>query len=264
MEDNTNEFDFLEFDASKTQSCSSANPCPIGEGLGCYRACTSNADCVDGNCNSTTELCETGRCLPIVSKTCTENSDCPGGYYCSSNYCVPSKTIGTCDPGKEATCESPHKCVTNGFVKGCCHASATAVQLVGDPNSPSIVCCESAPCGDGFCCDKDHPCINGTCHRSVCEGVQCFNGQVCYEGQCVSPNCNNNTVYCPKCINDQCCPSNQYCNYPGGAFCCAAGQNCCDNAWCCEENQTCCPNRWDFAICCSKNTTCNHLRGTCD
>src|SRR3990167_8274813 len=256
MEDNTNEFDFLEFDASKTQSCSSANPCPIGEGLGCYRACTSNADCVEGNCNSTTELCETGRCLPIVSKTCTENSDCPGGYYCSSNYCVPSKTIGTCDPGKEATRRSSDLCVTNGFVKGCCHASATAVQLVGDPNSPSIVCCESNPCGDGFCCDKDHPCTNDACQRSACEDIQCFGEDVCYEGQCVLPNCENdpshiqcgskeacyqgqclpfncvnNTMYCSTiCVNNSCCPESDYC----GGQCCEY-PNMCNQGVCCPS-----------------------------
>ena len=190
------------------QSCSSPTySCGKDTGLGCYRACTSNADCVDGNCNSTTELCETGRCLPIISTACTENSDCPGGYDCSDKNCIPSTLIYTCDPSNENTCST--QCVTNGFVKGCCSASSITVQLAGDSNSFSIVCCETDPCGEGLCCDKGHPCINGSCCNPMqaCGTTCCPTGQVCYNGSCVTVNCG--TGYCPSdyaiCLFDKVC-----------------------------------------------------------
>src|SRR3990167_5359263 len=213
-------------------SCESHSDCHAN--YGCYKGCVSNADCVDGKCTSGTELCETGRCLPIVniSNPCTEDTDCPGGYYCSSKYCIPSKVVGTCDADNQATCEPPHKCVTTGSVKGCCHASATEVQLVGDPNSPSIVCCETKPCHHGFCCDKDHPCTKGQCLRSPSEDVQCSTGKIYNEGQCIA-NCENQTMYCAspsECISDTCCAPEHICigpfSYEFSKSCCASDQMC--------------------------------------
>ena len=143
-------------------------------------ACTANGDCAGGACIHYTNFPAVSFC----TNHCASNSDCGGGFVCSSN--------GNCiDPSLQTVCGSANDVVTEGSVCGIPLSSATCAG--GDQcvtSSSSSASCR-APVNNE--CTSDSECPSGTCDGDFCCTGSCtlnssgnFCGQFCCDA---SGNC---------------------------------------------------------------------------
>lgn len=184
-------------DCQSEEICVNGECEPRNPGGSCIKndECKGEAVCVDGNClakcsdrsdcNSATEICRQGLCVPIE---CRFNSDCGGEEVCVDAQCKPSCA-------KDGDCDS-------GFV-----CADTGNYCQRDPN---VECRSDAECLSGEACHK------GTCSQICNCNQQCPDGEVCNKnatqtqntGLCEAP---QQTPKEPECSNDCECPSGQQC-----------------------------------------------------
>jgi MYXO-CTERM domain-containing protein len=176
--------------------------------------CPSSFGCRAGAC---TLLCKGGE------------FQCPSGYKCEADYCVPARCV-------TVTCASGQRCD---------ESSGLCVDVCA-----GVVCAAPATCVSGSCvdcetlgCDPGQVCYEGACRANKCAGVTCPDTEACDDGQCVG--------LCPpgkcgggqKCVNGQCladkcatvgCGRQQFCD-PNDGLCksdpcqsmqCQQGQRC--------------------------------------
>jgi hypothetical protein len=146
-----------------------AGPKPVGGG------CSSNADCVDGNCYT---QAPGGYC----TQTCGNGGTCPTGSTCSltlGGYCVQSCSATT-------DCRDGYSCQF-----GTCQAA---------------YCRSDFQCSGGQVCDLNQ----GVCvfHLSCQTNVDCKAGQSCQGGTC-------NGTTAAACTSNSQCPSGETCGRTG-------------------------------------------------
>ena len=157
-------------DGARTAACSYP-PTSVTCGVdACTGGTETHAGSCDGagKCTGTTIDCAGFACdAKVCKKSCTLNTDCASGYFCSGAACMPLEGIGK--PCKSTTdCVSGSSC-TDG------------------------VCCASAGCGVGSSCNGVHP---GTCSKN--DGGACAADGECGSGFCVDGVC------CESACKDQC------------------------------------------------------------
>jgi Cys-rich repeat protein len=166
------------------------NQCSPAGGNGYY--CSSNADCAVGcYCDLNSDNATYGTC--VESGFCSTSAECPDGYTCTNDTCVPpdqptscnsnsdcaagsycDATTGQCTPGQ--TCGADGTCPTGTT----CDSSGTCVPVECTSNSDCATgsvcengscvvtgyCTDSSQCGDGYYCDT----TRGTCAQASCAG----------------------------------------------------------------------------------------------
>ena len=174
------------------------------DGSSSGRSCTSDSNCPGGYCNRGTSLC-------TASTSCTATSDCPAAFYCDSrNVCVPG-------------CASSSDCTRFGSGFTC---NTTTRQCV-----PPGLCTTDAQCA----ATPSRPvCLGGVCQprTNQCQfDYQCTaQGQSCVDGQCVVQCTTSNAA--TACAAGQVCTAGR-CAYPTSGDCggrCTAGQLCVSGA----------------------------------
>ncbi|MFH2005782.1 MAG: MopE-related protein [bacterium] len=190
--------------------CAAAQ-CPLGNTYFFTDTCDGVGGCQDGGTTDCSPyVCNTGG--GVCRSSCTLNSHCISGYWCSGNACVPLGNTGS-------ACTNPSQCTSNQCWDGyCCNEQCDgpcrSCGLTGnhgtcidhasntDPETGCGLCriCD----GNGFCTDAatgDDPKLQctqdsqGSCDQDgECDG----NGgcRLWAPGTvCVSQTCSNHTVY---------------------------------------------------------------------
>lgn len=191
-----------------TGQCNGASACQasvIGTACGSNLACSgtlqTNQDTCDGfgSCtdNGITN-CGTYVCGPTSCKTsCTVDTDCSTGNFCSAGACIPKLTNGI-------ACSGGSQCASGSCVDGvCCLSSSCSTCLACNVNGAGT--CAAIPAGQqdttapNVCqgtqaCDGAGICKSGN-------GVACANGTVCASGLCVDGVCCNSacSASCDAC-----------------------------------------------------------------
>jgi hypothetical protein len=218
---------------------------------GCATICTSDASCPKG------EVCKGGVCAapskdPGTKKECTTKGDCGGGKACVDGACEAcGGSAGPCPCSPESAasdCDAGQACVAGKCTapeNGCKFSSECGGDKVC-ADGQCLTSCASAPCSDGFTCDKgvckptpagggctadtacplEAPkCVGGTCTKTCSGDPECGAGNYCDQGACVvdtrpKPNCTTDdqcggTAGTPKkCLGGYCkytCTTDQYC-----------------------------------------------------
>lgn len=156
-------------DCTKPNECCVDNKCDCCKG---FKRDYATGECVpegcigDGDCEEC-EICYKGTCIP---------RECPEGYICVGDDCVPE-----CDCSK-ATCDKTSACVSAGANKCYCK------ECTGN-------CSDNTDCGVGCICDGNGKCIPNPCKGGCNNGTDCGPGCGCdSNGDCVpcdSYSCNN-------------------------------------------------------------------------
>jgi hypothetical protein len=142
-------------------------------------ACTSDAECDDGNSCTIGEVCSGGSCQPGTSKP--NGSACNDGNSCTlSDKCMTGLCIGTIQPDA-AICSDGNFCTTGDV----CQAGS----CVGSPILDGILCedgntctlgdtCQAGQCTSGTARDDGEFCVDG----DLCTGPDTCQGGVCVAG----------------------------------------------------------------------------------
>jgi len=161
--------------------------------------CVTDADCADANFCTTNEQCVAGECVvtPVVcddTDPCTDDiCDCALGCV-NANICNDgfTCTTDTCDPDTLECTNTPNDAVCDGqCTDGVCDADPDSLTV--DP----ITGCEitstepdGTGCNDGDACTSTDVCTGGTCGGApvVCTPLdQCHDAGTCTAGVCSNP-----------------------------------------------------------------------------
>src|SRR5262249_13638967 len=191
-------------------------------------ACTTNADCDDGN-SCTMAVCDTttGHCNFTALAA---GSACDDGNSCTTDVCTAAGVCqGTALPAGTA-CDDKNSCTTGDV----CNATGTCV---------GTQAAQGAPCNDGNACTGPD-----TCNAAgVCVGAPSVAGTVCDDGNACTTNdaCNGNGA----CIGTiaptgTACTSTQPCTtgFCSAASCLGTAQppgTACDDGNACTTNDVC-------------------------
>lgn len=243
-----NEFGPAGANARLIDACSYPSASPNSDPSDCviYRACTTAAQCDDGNA-CTIDTCETAFCrhTPNTGATCDDGNVCTLSTTCNSQ--------GFCTNGTSAPCDDGNPCTV-----GTC-----------DPSTG----CSFAPVVNGTSCDDGQYCTAGdVCTGGVCGGSP----RNCSDGiACTTDTCNESTDECVHAGNNASCSNGQYCD--GVEVCnpavgCVAGPPvvCSDGLACtldtCNETLDRCDHAPDDGVCndmqyCNGVETCSTVFG---
>jgi len=161
--------------ATCTGSDRTACGAPPGTGTVCAAAsCATGTSTPTRTCDGlgSCALASTSKCDPYVcggtacKVSCSGDTDCATGYFCSGSVCTTTGNPGT-------LCSSPTQCKSGNCVDGvCCTVSSCAAPLKcnakgdGTCSKPlAALCGSNGECGSGFCAD-------GVCCNAACSG-QC-------------------------------------------------------------------------------------------
>ena len=227
--------------------------------------------CQDGQCVCAPQ-CESGFC---GDDGCSGLCQCPKGYECSMEECMP-----ICD---DKFCVEGETCITCAIDCGPC-------PICGDGECNGDEDCQSCPgecgqcCGDGACkpehdescdtCAGDCGACPAECSDGECNGTEtcetcpldcgecepeCLNGvceegencttcldcsECCGDGECLADeNCNSCPLDCPDCCGDGQCLPDENCVLCADCFACCGDGHCLA-----DENCETCPQ--DCSDCC--------------
>jgi hypothetical protein len=217
-------------------------------------ACTSDADCGDGQCMTEADAGNPGG---MCSKACDEDdaSSCPTGSACIAGVCEDSCAT-------ETDCRAGYSCFDVGLAAGVCMPdceSNTDCGGTGVCNTYSGYCEPvGAKAKDGAACGADADCESGWCLAESSTGRP--------GGFCVSA-CEPGSGFCPDsgyCEDESTTPGG-----PAFAYCldtCATSADCRAGYSCYEWTDTvgaCWPNCTADAQC-PDSGTCNEYSGFCE
>jgi hypothetical protein len=141
------------------RECCEDEHCPDGQVCDNYvcttpeEACSTDADCSDGDACNGVETCVDGNCLPGTELICDDGNACNGVETCVD---------GNCQPGIELICDDGNAC--NGVET--CDASA------GCQPGIELICDDGNACNGVETCDPSAGCLPGT--PVVCGNEPCF------------------------------------------------------------------------------------------
>jgi hypothetical protein len=267
-------------------TCSGASECQSGfcvDGYCCNGACSGscNACNLSGNLGSCTNVSAGSAgapsCSPYVCSgtsascpsSCSGDSQCASGFYCSGGTCVSKKTNGT-------TCSAANQCQSGNCVDGyCCNSAcggscdacnvsgslgSCTVVSGGSPGAPSCspyLCnganasCPSSCTGDANCATGFY-CNGTTCAPKQSNGASCSGNSQCSSGFCVDGVCCNNAC------NGAC----NACNLSGSQGTCtnmpsgSAGNPSC-SPYVCSGSSASCPSSCTNNNQCTAGFTCS-------
>jgi hypothetical protein len=153
-------------------------------------ACTSNAQCNDGNACTIDTCGSLGVCdfRPIAGcRTCATSSDCSDGNACTTDTCG---SLGTCEASQPASCDDANACTTDSCdtLLGCQHTAAN--------------------CDDSNVCTNDS-CVGGACQHAN-NTASCNDANLCTTGDvCGAGVCGGTPVSCPG--SSTCSPATGLC-----------------------------------------------------
>jgi hypothetical protein len=174
--------------ACTVNSCDAIQGCVFTPLEGC-KTCTDAKGCADGN------ICTDNPCVEGVCQTVNHD----GLINCDGNICTTGDICsgGSCTEGTPAVCENEGQTCNpqSGLCEGAycgdqtCDASESCVTCSVDcgecqPTDP----CSGVQCEEGFHCEARGEV--GVCIQDPqlgCPDNPCPEGQICVEGQCVSP-----------------------------------------------------------------------------
>jgi hypothetical protein len=173
----------------------SVGGCPAGSVCNAMKVCVPACD---GVVCPGKQVCQDGHCIdPCLGV------DCPPGHFCQVGKCqAPCNCFagdagcvdepGTvCDSGATNLCTPPackgkmcppgQQCDANGNCVGFCNMNVKCPtgQKCVEPTG-CVPLCESVNCDAGTVCNPD----TGKCEDHSCDGVICFDNQVCQKGVC--------------------------------------------------------------------------------
>ena len=257
-------------------------------------ACSTAADCNDGNPCNGAESCVDGVCLPGSPFICDDGDPCNGVETCdpSTGACVsgtpcqdgnPCNGVESCDLVNGCVAGTPISCLDTDKCNGdetCNPADGTC--LPGTPlncddmNDCTADSCDAAlgcvhtpiagTCDDGNACTTGDTCVAGACvgTPTVCDdGMACNGVETCdtVTGACVPgtpPNCDDGNP-----CTDELCDNTFGCLY-------TPNTGPCDDSNACTTGDTCVagacvgtPVVCDDANVCNGTETCNPADGTC-
>ncbi len=136
--------------------------------LAAGEACTLSSQCLSLHCRG--GLCTDDEIPPCERPSIFPCSDCPAGYYCNVDTCLPLAPIGSsceykispeCDISCENKCTWEVECGV--FAESQCDNVAYHVEQYGN-------CREDAAPGEGCANGMDYGCLSGTCaDGNICE-----------------------------------------------------------------------------------------------
>ncbi|MGZ3416485.1 MAG: choice-of-anchor V domain-containing protein, partial [Polyangiales bacterium] len=217
--------------------CTQGNSCGANTGSYCTTGSCTDSYCCSSACTGTCQGCSlaTGAsangtcttyssgtassCSPYVCgggvncpSTCSSDSNCASGYYCSGTSCVLKKTNGNACTGANQ-CSSGFCadgfCCNQACTSGCqtcalsegASANGTCTTLAsgsaGNPSCTPYLCAGSTSCpttcsGDGNCISGDY-CNGTTCTAKLAQGSVCTTSNQCSSSNCVDGYCCNTT-----------------------------------------------------------------------
>jgi len=209
--------------------CGAGRRCRLGA---CAPECRDDLDCPAG------QVCAAeGRCAP--PPRCTRASDCASGFTCAE---------GTCLCLRDAACAAGEACLLGacGPMPACAQdADCAPYGRTCEPNQGiCLVACttpdDCSPGGDPQLALLLYRCDAGRCVRRCTGTLACGGGLVCFDGDCVRPNCAT--------FAD--CPAGTYCTAQQGGVC--APYETCGSAAECGDAFECrpfspCPPGFDCA-----------------
>lgn len=167
---------------------------PAAGTRGFFDPCTSNADCLSGECLTTTGGAR------FCTRRCASTSDCADGFVCNSPpageaaRCVPDDTGTPCTVGTAIPC---------------------ARFCVGNPENPAVAHC-TRECLRGADCPAGYACQLADATHRVCMSVEqpCARGLDCVTNLCVGmaggfQGCTS------RCLSDSDCPRRMTINATG-------------------------------------------------
>ncbi len=268
-----------------TQDCKTTNVCLVAtcsDSLGCQTApaptgtqckapkcegalLTQASSCASGSCqNGSTAACPGNlKCADTVAckTSCATDSDCVGGFYCSSGTCLLKKASGETCSGSTATqanaqCQSDY-CNSNICCGGgqCCTADSQCVE------SPTDNPCTSNYCQNNQCQKQNN---SDVCQTAFCEGLIFHSKRLCAAASCQpesTQNCGGSVLCHQYACTSQGCTDTAT---PAGTTCgdasCASGiltqARTCDGAGLCQ-NATVGPCAGNYA--CLNATSCKTI-----
>ena len=226
-------------------SCSSANQCASGncvDGVCCDSSCSGSCDACNlaGTAGTCTLLAVSSAgspsCSPYLCNgssascpaSCTTDSQCIAGDYCSAGACVPKKPTA-------ATCSAANECASDNCVDGvCCNTACAGACDACNLTGTAGTCSPVASGGSGSPSCSPYVC-NGSssaCPTACTADSQCIIGDYCSAGACVpkkptaatcsaTNECASGNCVDGVCCNSSCSGSCDACNLAGKVGTCS-------------------------------------------
>ena len=186
------------------------------DGTGCYScdglSCRTVAPPVRTTCTSDSACGAGSYCSDVGCVVgCTSTSTCPQGTVCTSGSCLsPTETLPTPHPGScqfNNECGAGFACVNQNCVAQCSSSSSTMCPTGTTCNATSGSCVTNpvTMCTSNSEC-RNQMCINGACHDACTMDSQCGTGRICRSGVCAV-----DTSPHPFCTNDSGCQPGHPC-----------------------------------------------------
>ncbi len=167
-------------------------------------ACSSDADCNDGN-SCTTDVCEnSGTVGAYCSNTAVaDGTTCDDGKYCTLNDAC---TAGVCS-GAARDCSDGVACTVdscNEDIDACVNTPNNAlcdngVYCDGAETCDAILGCQA---GTPVNCNDGNECTIDSCNESLkaCENISVADNTTCTNGVCCSGTCQTGITQCPTAV----------------------------------------------------------------
>ena len=226
----------------QTGTCAAGGICQLAPNTTSCRtaSCSNGTATAAATCNGT-GACPapvTTPCTPFVcgatacKTTCTIDTDCIGGDFCSAGACVPKKANG-------ATCAGTNQCTSGFCVDGfCCNAACTASctacsnAKTGGSNGTCAAmtvgatdtrCVPAPPCGNTGKCAAAGACQLAP-NTTSCRTASCSTGTATAAANC------NGAGTCPAPVTTPCAPF--ICGATACTTTCTTSANCAAGAQC--------------------------------
>ena len=148
-------------------SCGAGQVCRPSDGMCVANTCDANpSEC------SSTEFCVNGSC---AANLCAGVS-CPAVQFCKAGNCTNSCANVHCNSGEKCTGGA---CVADRCAGVLCNAGRVCDPA--DGTCKTDMCTASIQCGRNSVCDP----LTGQCVQNPCLGIDCPQGQICDQGECV-------------------------------------------------------------------------------
>jgi hypothetical protein len=165
-------------------SCQSGGTCVAPSVIGkvAGAACMTDANCLDMDCSSTTQVCTA---YPTLGMDCSEHRHCGGGNYCAGSFrCSAPPSLGA-PCGTDAATASANVCAADAVCRtlnapgpGICAKRPNVGEpcLTNEDGTPIAVCASGARCDLTLATPL---CVSLSAIGAPCTANECQSGLVC-------------------------------------------------------------------------------------